>query len=64
MGLQLVNINKSFGLGVGKPRTQVLKNVNIEIYDGEMVAIVGRKGSGKTTLMNIMTSGLIGHSFS
>lgn len=58
MGLQLVNINKSFGLGVGKPRTQVLKNVNIEIYDGEMVAIVGRKGSGKTTLMNIMT-GLI-----
>lgn len=55
MGLKLVNINKSFGLGIGKPKEQVLKNVNIEINDGEMVAIVGRKGSGKTTLMNIMT---------
>lgn len=55
MGLKLVNINKSFGLGIGKPKEQVLKNVNMEINDGEMVAIVGRKGSGKTTLMNIMT---------
>ena len=55
MGLKLVNISKSYGLGIGKPRKKVLDNVNIEIKDGEMVAIVGRRGSGKTTLMNIMT---------
>ena len=55
MGLKLVNINKSFGLGIMKPRKKVLNNVNLEIKDGEMVAIVGKRGSGKTTLMNIMT---------
>ena len=55
MGLKLVNINKSFGLGITKPRKKILSNVNLEIEDGEMVAIVGKRGSGKTTLMNIMT---------
>lgn len=55
MGLRLININKSFGLGIMKPRKKILNNVNLEIKDGEMVAIVGKRGSGKTTLMNIMT---------
>ena len=55
MGLRLMNINKSFGIGIGSPRKKVLDNVSLEIHDGEMVAIVGRRGSGKTTLMNIMT---------
>ncbi len=55
MGLKLININKSYGLGIGKPRKKILDNVNMEIHDGEMVAIVGRRGSGKTALMNIMT---------
>ncbi len=55
MGLKLININKSYGLGIGSPRKKILDNVNMEIHDGEMVAIVGRRGSGKTTLMNIMT---------
>lgn len=55
MGLKLININKSFGLPIGDRRKPVLQNVSLEIEDGEMVAIVGRKGSGKTTLMNIMT---------
>ncbi|MBO4695949.1 MAG: ATP-binding cassette domain-containing protein [Lachnospiraceae bacterium] len=55
MGLKLVNISKSYGLGIGKPRKKILDNVNMEIQDGEMVAIVGRRGSGKTALMNIMT---------
>lgn len=55
MGLKLLNINKSFGLGITKPRKKILSNVNLEIEDGEMVAIVGKRGSGKTTLMNIMT---------
>ena len=55
MGLKLINISKSYGLGIGKPRKKILDNVNMEIQDGEMVAIVGRRGSGKTALMNIMT---------
>ncbi len=32
----------------------VLKDINIEIYDGEKIAIVGHSGSGKTSLMNLL----------
>lgn len=33
---------------------QVLKNINIEIVDNEIVAIVGPSGAGKTTLLHIL----------
>lgn len=32
-----------------------LKNINLEIREGEFVAIIGKSGSGKSTLMNVMT---------
>ncbi len=34
--------------------TQVLKGVNIDIYEGEFVAFLGESGCGKSTLMNIV----------
>lgn len=34
----------------------ILKNINLEIYEGEIVIILGPSGSGKTTLLNIIAS--------
>ena len=46
--LELKHIKKSFD-GVN-----VLKNINLQIEDGEIVSILGPSGSGKTTLLNII----------
>ncbi|WP_145566694.1 MacB family efflux pump subunit [Yersinia aleksiciae] len=50
--LQLDNVSRWFS--AGEESVRVLKNINLTIYSGEMVAIVGASGSGKSTLMNIL----------
>ncbi|WP_019212034.1 MacB family efflux pump subunit [Yersinia massiliensis] len=50
--LQLDNVSRWFV--TGETNVQVLKNINLTIHRGEMVAIVGASGSGKSTLMNIL----------
>ncbi len=50
--LSLKNVSKSFGSG--NKVTEVLSNINLEIEEGEFVAIVGFTGSGKTTLINLI----------
>lgn len=50
--LELRNINKTYG--EGKQATEVLNNINLNIKEGEFVAIVGFTGSGKTTLVNLI----------
>ncbi|MBR6019191.1 MAG: ATP-binding cassette domain-containing protein [Lachnospiraceae bacterium] len=56
MGFEAKRINKAFG--VGGARRRVVRSFSMKVNDGEMVAIVGKKGSGKSTLMNIL-SGLL-----
>ncbi|UDW84333.1 MacB family efflux pump subunit [Pasteurella canis] len=50
--IQINDLNKFFG--EGNSRTQVLKNIHLEIKKGEFIAIIGASGSGKSTLMNII----------
>ena len=46
--IELKNISKFFGEVVAN------KNVNLSLYAGETMALLGENGSGKTTLMNML----------
>ncbi len=50
--LRLTGINKYYS--VGQHRLHVLRDVDLEVDEGEMVAIMGASGSGKSTLLNIL----------
>ena len=45
-------ISRSFT--AGEETVSVLQGVDLDIYPGELVAIIGASGSGKSTLMNIL----------
>ena len=49
--IRLENINKTYYNG---SPLHVLKGIDIEIGEGEMVSIMGASGSGKSTLLNIL----------
>lgn len=43
--IQMLNIHKSFG------DVQVLDGVNLDVYKGEVISVIGPSGSGKSTLL-------------
>ena len=54
--VEFKNVSKWYG--TGEKRTNVLKDINLTMKEGEFLAIVGFTGTGKTTLVN-MLSGLL-----
>ncbi|MGK7397562.1 MAG: ABC transporter ATP-binding protein [Candidatus Cyclobacteriaceae bacterium M3_2C_046] len=50
--IKLQKITKSYT--VGKQSLKVLKGIDLEINQGELVSIMGSSGSGKSTLLNIL----------
>ncbi|MCS6098959.1 MULTISPECIES: lipoprotein-releasing ABC transporter ATP-binding protein LolD [Shewanella] len=50
--LQVQSVSKSYHDGA--VTTQVLSNVDLHVFKGEQLAIVGSSGSGKSTLLHIM----------
>lgn len=53
--IELKDIHKKFYQGTPN-ELEVLKGIDLTVYEGEFVAIVGASGSGKSTLMNIIGS--------
>ncbi|MBO9399856.1 ABC transporter ATP-binding protein [Shimia sp. R9_3] len=50
--LKFENVSKSFGEGTHT--THVLKDINLEVQEGEFLVLLGFSGTGKTTLINLM----------
>ena len=48
LAIEVRGLNKSFG------RTQVLRNLDLELHWGEVLTVLGPNGSGKTTLINAL----------
>jgi len=55
--LEVQNLSKTFqGSGLfAKSEVEVVKNVNFEVFQGEIVALVGESGSGKSTIARLIS---------
>ncbi|MEO0624840.1 MAG: nitrate ABC transporter ATP-binding protein [Pseudomonadota bacterium] len=50
--LELKGVSKAYGDGAG--RTEVLRDIDLSVAEGEFLAILGFSGTGKTTLINML----------
>ena len=50
--LRIENVDKHFDRG--GQRSEVLKDVSLDIAKGEVISIIGHSGCGKSTLLNLI----------
>ncbi len=50
--IRLSNVSKTYDLG--EVKVEALRNVSLDIQEGEYVSLMGQSGSGKSTLMNTL----------
>src|SRR5215472_1510750 len=52
--IELRHVSKSYAGADGKPPVTVLDDISLEVRDGEMLALLGQSGSGKSTILRLM----------
>ena len=51
--IKLENVSKTYDLDDGE-KIQALKNINLQVKEGEVLGIIGKSGSGKSTLLRVL----------
>ena len=54
--LQIKNVAKTYPKSKDNPEIKALKDVNLDIYEGEVLSLLGVNGAGKTTLSSIIST--------
>lgn len=54
VGISICNLQKTFA-----PNFIAVNNINLDIYEGQITALLGHNGAGKTTTMSIITGIII-----
>src|ERR1700750_2074296 len=52
--VELQHVSKTYAAADGGPGVTVLDDVNIQVREGEMLALLGQSGSGKSTILRLV----------
>jgi ABC-type multidrug transport system ATPase subunit len=55
VGIMIRNLKKTYPGRLGRPPVKAVQGVSLDIYKGDITALLGHNGAGKTTTMSILT---------